>query len=382
LLIIALQILIPYALVEAVVTARAWWTRSDASYFLLEDTGRTFFFDPIRGYRLGITQARCALYVRGQWEYFGTFRGNAQGFPYRGDFGPARPNAATRRFAVFGDSFTHAPFLSQSWPERVEDRFRDKGESVALLNFGQWGAGLANWWSIITKILDREKYELDGVIFAVYESDLRRRFTVFTFPETHGPHQPPLFGRWKSWDPQSLPKTAEEAHAIDDEGGGYRMLDYDEFERAIQGAWPAGVERPFEPILYSNVKRYFQTPKEKTLAPTEEWHGFDSDRTPLIADIRRYLHEHNLPALVVNLPYKDDLLAAKRPPSLHLEEARQFAQGIGATFVDAGDDFTSQGPEETRTLFLPHDLHWNQKGSNRFAEIVMAHLPGASARSP
>src|SRR6516162_7965158 len=135
LLIIALQILIPYALVEAVVTARAWWTRSDASYFLLEDTGRTFFFDPIRGYRLGITQARCALYVRGQWEYFGTFRGNAQGFPYRGDFGPARPNAATRRFAVFGDSFTHAPFLSQSWPERVEDRFRDKGESVALLNF-------------------------------------------------------------------------------------------------------------------------------------------------------------------------------------------------------------------------------------------------------
>jgi hypothetical protein len=46
--------------------------------------------------------------------------------------------------------------------------------------------------------------------------------------------------------------------------------------------------------------------------------------------------------------------------------------------VDAGEGFASLPLQERRTLFFPRDPHWNQKGSNRFAELVLANLPGTS----
>src|SRR5262245_8687829 len=83
-----LQVLVPYLLVETLVTGYCWFTRVDGSYFIMEDTGRTVSFDPISGYRLNSTPSRCVRYIQSKVEYIGVFRGNAQGFAYRSDFGP------------------------------------------------------------------------------------------------------------------------------------------------------------------------------------------------------------------------------------------------------------------------------------------------------
>src|SRR5262249_46716351 len=151
---------------------------------------------------------------------------------------------------------------------------------------------------------DAEDYEIDGVIFAAFEGDLRRRFTIFAFPEPRIPHQPALFGRWPSWDPKTLPRTIDEARNIVDEGENYHMLPYDEFERALQGEWPPGVPRIFQLAVYSTVRTYFEGRTAKP-EPSEEWRGFGADRQPLIADIRAYLQKHRLPALVLFIPLKD-----------------------------------------------------------------------------
>jgi hypothetical protein len=65
------------------------------------------------------------------------------------------------------------------------------------------------------------------------------------------------------------------------------------------------------------------------------------------------------------------------------QEAEVFAKAIGARFLDGGQIFAGLKPAEIRALFLPYDGHWNQAGSNRFADFMLRNLdrPPAS-RTP
>jgi len=87
-------------------------------------------------------------------EYVGHIRGNNQGFPDRDDFHPRRERADGARLAVMGDSFTSAQFIEMNWPDRVEERFAASGGRITLMNFAVDGAGLANWWSIPSGIIE------------------------------------------------------------------------------------------------------------------------------------------------------------------------------------------------------------------------------------
>src|SRR5262245_58889199 len=172
LVLIVILVVVPYTIVETVASCYAWVTWWDQSFVLVEDTG-TFTFDPVCGYRVGSAPFRVVRITNGQLEFVGLRLGNAQGFCSWYDFGPERPPGYRSRIAVFGDSFTDAYYLAQSWPDRVEHLARVRGEPIQLLNFAQFGAGLANWWSIIKRYLDADRYQIDGVIFAVWESDLQ-----------------------------------------------------------------------------------------------------------------------------------------------------------------------------------------------------------------
>src|SRR3972149_4582880 len=122
--------------------------------YLYENLQETMHFDSIRGYRLERTPSRTARITNGIIEYIGQLQGNNMGFPDREDFTAKRLNLKGRRFAVFGDSFTERP--------------------LELLNFSIDGGGLANWWSVLTRIVKAEGYEIDGVVFVVFPPDLLR----------------------------------------------------------------------------------------------------------------------------------------------------------------------------------------------------------------
>ena len=79
-----------------------------------------------------------------------------------------------------------------------------EGRKVELLNFAVAGGGLANWWSILTRLIAAQSYQLDGVIFCVYPGDLRRTFTLWE----HRDSAHPWFGRTPGWDPATFPATA------------------------------------------------------------------------------------------------------------------------------------------------------------------------------
>src|SRR5262249_10276626 len=140
----------------------------------------------------------------------------------------------------------------------AQDLTRQRGEPVQFLNFAQTGAGLANWWSIVTRMLEPQNYELDGIVFAVWETDLRRPFTMWTMPHKDEPGACMLFGRTTSWDPTTLPPTLDQARPFLKDEERY-VLPREEFESALQGRWPASVPRHFQLVLANKVWHFLRT---------------------------------------------------------------------------------------------------------------------------
>jgi hypothetical protein len=382
LLFIAILIVIPYSIVEAIATTYGWLSWWDQSFKITEDTGKTIEFDPIRGYRLNRTPARTARITDGRIEYVGVFRGNSLGFPDRDDFGPKREKGYKLRFAVFGDSFTHAPYLGQNWPDRAEDLTLEQGEPVQFLNFALSYTGLANWWSILTRIIKAENYEIDGVIFVVWETNLLRSFTVQAMPKPHRPYEQLFFGRCGTWDPKDFPATESQALTIRKDDMTQYLLPAEEFEQALQGHWPPSVPRHFRLMILTKIFRFARDSlRPPTPEATAETPGdFEPGRKKLIDDMRSFLESRKLPALVIHLPSRDSLLKPTSNSALHFEKAKTFAAALGATFLDGREAFQPMEPAEIRAHFLPHDGHWNQKGSNRFAEFVVQHVDLLKAR--
>ena len=188
-----------------------------------------------RGYWLSSKPARMAcITTDGTIESQGRLRGNNYGFPDRDDFQPDRTISDQRRFAVFGDSFSAAPFLAVNWPDRVEDRCAEQNVPVQLLNFSVFGGGLANWWSVLTRFVEPENYELDAVIFAVFVDDLHRAFYVCddTFHQRSAEVVPKLAcGFSESFDPETF-------HDIDVKFMRHtRILPTATFDEALRGQW-------------------------------------------------------------------------------------------------------------------------------------------------
>ena len=202
------------------------------SLIVYENAGQTLHFDPIAGIRLSSTPSRYARITNGALEYIGHLRGNNQGFPDRDDMHPNRSNPASLRLAVFGDSFTAGQFLKIDWPDLAEDLTRQTSQPLELLNFSVDGAGLANWWSVLTRMVQPQKYQLDGVVFAVFYGDLRRGFSITEYQGyTH-----PMFARVPSWNPQTFPLTPEQAQTYYDPAEP-TIVGRKEFDAFLAGTW-------------------------------------------------------------------------------------------------------------------------------------------------
>jgi hypothetical protein len=368
-------VFLSYLGLEIAASAYGWFTWWDHSFLLFDDVQGMLEFDPICGYRVGSSPARMARITDGRVEYVGILRGNTLGFASRHNFAPKRPAGVGLRLAVFGDSFTHAPHLSQNWPDHAEDLLCAEPELTEFLNFAQWGAGLANWWSILAKLIEAQEYALDGVIFAISEGNLRRGFTVFVSPAGGAARRSPLFGRCPSWDPRSFPANSTEADQFLEKEEHYFMVSRGELERALQGEWPKSVEWHFRPMILTKVYRGLRgLGSRSTDQPVRIDAAEDRARNKLVADIRRYLDRRGLPALVVYIPSRATLLRSGGTSALHLAEAKQFADDLRARFLDGSAIYEGMDAREIMAHFYPQDGHWNQKGSDRFAHLILKNL--------
>lgn len=326
------------------------------AFWVFEDSGKTVHFDPISGFRYSRTASRVARINPGRGvEYVASFRGNNQGFADRDDFTPAGGPAQHPRIAVLGDSFTAAEHLGVNWPDRVERQM-----DVALLNFSVAGGGLANWWSIVTRLLDAQNYRIDGLLFAVFEGDLQRTFTFSDHRDSRY-HQ---FARTPSWQPGEWPASLAEARALMQPLRGF-IVSPERFEQALRGAWHPELPRPWRPYAALQLLRWLE-PARADDADS----GFVPGQLALIDGIAAYAARRSLPIMVVTVPSREALLANRPAP----EDARAFAARLGARFVDGAQAFAGLDERSIRELWLPVDGHWAQGGSDRFAAFMQTVL--------
>lgn len=333
-----------------------------SSIWVFEDSGRTIQFDPVRGYTLTTTPSRWARFTKGTLEFVGILKGNNQGFPDNDDFHPQRRNAIEKRFAVFGDSFTAGQYFETNWPDRLEELTRSRQRPAIFLNFSVDGGGLANWWSILTKIVEAEHYELDGIIFAVYPGDLRRKLTV----SDHRNQKVHVRGRVASWDPSTYPKTLEDARPAFEPNVASHIISTDEFDRFLKGEWMPPVRYEKRARLYFAWLVWTWITDRLPNRSLTRFNGFDAERQKLIADIKRSAANMGLPILVVHVPSRIELTNGQFDKDLPAE-TKAFAHELGAMYVDGKEAFLKCDSEEIKSMWLPYDAHWGQKGSDRFA---------------
>jgi hypothetical protein len=376
----AIVLIVFYATIETLASVVAYYTWWGDDLWFFEDVGRTVQFDAIRGYRLTTTPSRVIGITHGTVESVATLRGNCQGFSDRDDFWPKRPQGSGRRIAVFGDSFTAAQYIGQSWPDRAEDLAREAGNPIQLLNFALYAGGLANWHNVLFGIVDFQKYEIDGLIFAVYGNDLWRTFFV---ADNRGAENC-MQAYWPSWNPATYPARLDEARPYLSPAKNSYVLTPEEFERPLQGQWPRSVPRSFKPILLTTAWRSALPYMSGTwrlafpdhVRPTGHAQLDPANlkyRDELIQEIKRFCEARHLPRTVAYIPDRAELLDGDRA-SQAFGEARDFARTLGANFLDGREIFEGMSRAEIRAHYLPYNGHWNQGGSNRFAEFVVRRL--------
>jgi len=369
-------VLIVFAYLAAEATCSVLYMRGvlwpESTTYIFEGS-RTIRFDPVAGFRLLPETTRFARITWGEICYDGYMRGNNQGFPDRDDFGPARPDAQTRRLALFGDSFSSAQFLSCNWADRVEDMAAKEGARLQILNFSVDGGGLLNWLNILEKRVIADGYELDGVIFAVFNNDLVRGFHI------RDDSDPPVgvagqrahsLGYVYSWDPDKFPKTLAEAKPDFHQTECY-ILDHDGFERALRGEWRPVTDRPFRPFLLWRILNKLGIEWDNGLQARKELeraHMNDAEgRRRTYERLAAALKKLGVPVLVVGIPNLPELLGQEADNG---DGKREFAQVLGAEFLDGTEPFRKLTPDEVRDHWLHYDHHWNQKGSDLFARFI------------
>jgi hypothetical protein len=256
--------------------------------------------------------------------------------------------------------------LTINWPDVVEDLTRQTGAPLELLNFAIDGGGLANWWSVLTRIVQAERYQLDGVVFAVFSGDLRRGFSITEYQGyTH-----PMFARVPSWNPRYFPRTPEEA-AIYYEPWAATIVGEREFEAFLAGQWRPRPAVPFVAnLLWENVVHPAFRRTEMSLRGVVD---VESERRARIEEIRLALASMNVPALVVTIPTRERLLEGGAAVAIDADTL-ELAKSLGATCVNGAAAFDGRTPAQVRADFLPYDGHWGQGGSDRFARFMVGTL--------
>jgi len=365
-------VLCGYLMAELAVTAYHGFSWAGSSMWLFDESGKTVHFDPIRGCMLTEQPSRWGRITEGTFEYVASLKGNSQGFPTRTDFGPARPDGSTRRIAVLGDSFSAGDFLEMNWPDRAQALAEAGGEKLQMLNFSLEGIGLANWWSILTRLVAAQNYELDGIVFVVSPNDLERKFSV----QEHRGYRSHMWRTCENWDPQTYPTTFDQTTSCPVSVEHAYVVSDSEFEQALNKKWPASVPRSeLRPVLGKQIFNLLDWWSESVQAALWKAPPFDPEQDRLIEDIRRFVSSRKVPVLVVFLPTWEQLVKSTWKKDPNRTETMAFAKEIGASFVDGSEAFASMQPGEVRKCFFAHDGHWNQAGSDRFAEFMLGLIP-------
>lgn len=348
-------------------------------------------FDRISGYRRAAGPTRIVRIMRDELIYDQTFTPNNKGYISAIDFTERKADPRAVRLIVFGDSFTASEFLPTPWPDRVNRALQGKTtRPIELYSFAVNGAGAWNWNSIFfNEVVPR--YEFDAVLLAVWGDDIARGYTVLHYDEAG-----------QSWLSRLDVQPASDQEFFADYFPKFpkhyaKVATNDQIDAmvaAVSAPWHRSDIKLRTPGLIAEQWARFKrrnaglarlTQEAQTTAaagevPLEEIAAkYGAVQFAKFAEIMDYCRANRIPVILASIPSHDAAVAvakaAGREETGFQREIRSLAGHFGALYVDGHAPFAVVPPADiNRRYWLKYDGHWNQAGSDLFAETMSRYL--------
>jgi len=328
-------------------------------------------FDPIRGYRWLGNDIRNFKTHQNEVVYDNHFYPNNQGWIMKQEYSHKKKDSAKTRWMLLGDSFVAGIMLETNLPNRAQQILNDSlgnGE-VELYSFGVDGGGIMNWHNVFFKEII-PNYEFDGLIIAPYADNLYRDFMVMLIKENG------FMGRidavdWSEGD--SI--LREDFKALKPYDNIYTDVEIDQLllNHSKEFDWPLKknllrlmkkIKSPRKLNLVNEVStikdlnRKMGTQKSKQLDEIITWCKLQNKELVLAS----------IPSLV---ELKNDLQGKQNQ---HRKEMGIIAAEYQIDYLDGYTAYKDLNEEEVNAHWLRFDAHWNQKGSDRYAEYFAKYL--------
>lgn len=358
---------------------------------------KNIVFDSIRGFRFLPGEARTVLIMNDEIEFDTKFSINNVGVPSRRDY-QKKKRKGVKRYIVFGDSFTQGYFLGTNWPDRLNKTFEK--DSIEFYNFAVDGGGLMNWHNTYFKEIVGQ-YAFDGIIIASYGNNLHRDFWVM-YPDyekemMRGGHISPIPSR-----------TEEISGELIHSGAGLYKTDEqinEALEKLIQREFQwKPLDTYFLTFIKQRVKNLFRktiVEKEeekfdtKFLGQVQKKYDFDDfierygeEKHQLLDTLISHAKAHQKEIILVNIPdiktvtkSKVEVLSdheRKTPANILVQEMMFLADHFETDYFNGYEIFQGKPKRELPQYWLNQDGHWNEKGSDLFAEKFAEHLSNKS----
>lgn len=358
-------------------TVFAYLTGEGITYLITPSIGVSGFnqacteFDPIRGYRWLGSDIRNFKTHQNEVVYDNHFYPNNQGWIMEQEYTYKKKDSTKTRWMMLGDSFVAGIMLETNLPNRAQQILNDSlGEGeVELYSFGVDGGGIMNWYNVFFKEII-PNYEFDGLIIAPYADNLYRDFMVMLLKENG------FMGRidvvdWSEGD--SIHR--EDFKALKPYDNIYTDVEIDQLllNHSKEFDWP------FKKNLLRLMKSLKSPSKSSEVIELNSMEELNrkmgSKKSKQLDEIITWCKLQNKELVLASIPsifeLKNELQGKQNH---HRKEMGIIAVEYQIDYFDGYSVYKELNEEELNTHWLKFDAHWNQKGSDRYAESFAKYL--------
>lgn len=344
--------------------------------------------DLVRGYRRLPGKTRIARIIHDTLVFDHAFMPNNEGYISARDYVPKKASGTTR-LLVFGDSFTAGEFLRTPWPDRVNELLQGRTKQpMELYSFAVNGGGLGTWHDTFFKEIV-PRYDFDAVVFAIFGDDLARGYVYLHYEgsDNYIGYFPKPAASEQDFIANYLPRMRKYTLQVGSDA------EIDAMIASVRGGWHwPGLRFRSGPFVLEQWRRFragrfravpavagpvANAPTEHAGVPTMDSieAKYGAMEFGLFREMMDYCRDHGIPVILASVPRRDEahMLAESQgaietPQEL---EVRALAEQYRALYLDGHALFAHVPPEDIDGRYwLKYDAHWNQAGSDLFAQVM------------
>lgn len=328
--------------------------------------------DSIRGYRWTANEIRYFKTAAGETVFDNYFRTNNHGWVMRQDYEYRKPDIGTKRWMLLGDSFSTGIMLQTNVADRIQKSMNaDSLWDAQIYSFAVDGGGIVNWYQTFFGEIVPE-YEFDGIVLAVYEDNLYRDLMVQQVVPGKS-----FLGRTDLLDWSAGVPDFANASGFDKRR---QVFSDDEINHVLQNPPRKSFDWPLKNWLYQMIKQPEATHRQKRIPANSIERlkqKLGSLKFNMLSEMLTWCMENDKQVILASVPSRK-LLADRQSGR---QNWHQQEMGIISThwIIPYFDGYSVYSGEATVDKYwLKYDGHWNQQGSDLYADSLAVFIRSLS----